>query len=289
MLRPFAYLKPASLKEALGVLSSHPGAVPLAGGTDLLVDIRSGKARPSLVVDLKGIPALAGIQVEDQLVSMGALVTVTDVLDSPVLDQRFAALQDAARVFGCQEICHRATLGGNLAHASPGSEYGTALAVFDARVELAGPDGVRILPLAEFLVEAGKNALQAGEILTRILIPQPPQGSRSAYRRGSRVRGMDLASFCCAVLVENPREVDRRRVRVAVGAMNPVPTRLAAVEGLLSGQPWNDELMARMQAEISRGLNPRAGSLRATPAYKRDCIGVLCRRALEDLCASGES
>jgi len=284
MLEHFNYVKPANLKLATSLLHENKGAVVLAGGTDLLVEIRAGEQHPRFVIDIKGIKELSGISRRDNTVSIGATATVTDLLESPELNGPLMVLKDAARVFGCLEIRHRATVGGNLAHGSPGSEFGTALSVFDTRVELASSSGQREMPLSEFLTGAGRTAMKSNEILTRILVPLPPPDSRGTYRRSSRVRGMDLAAFSCAVLIINPQEVSRREVRVAVGAMNPVPTRVEAVEQLLHGKPWTAKILDKMEELIKAGLKPRATSLRATPEYKLAVVGILCRRALEDLC-----
>jgi CO/xanthine dehydrogenase FAD-binding subunit len=283
MLRPFDYYRPKDLAEAQTLLIQEPSAAVLAGGTDVVVNLRRGSIKPPMVVDIKGLEGLRGIGWQDDRLSLGALTTFNDLLASPEVNEHFTVLADAARVMGCREIRHRATLGGNVVNASPGAESGSPLAALEAEVVLAGPQGSRQMAIGDFWQGVGQTALRPGELLTHILVPTLPPGSRSAYLRRSRVLGMDLASVNVSVVVTDPDRADRRRVRVAMGAVAPTPVRAAETEGLLAGQDLTPALYARMRQTIQKGIEPRATSLRATPEYKKRMVGVMTQMILEDL------
>ena len=283
MLRPFDYSRPADMDEALTLLGQGPEAAVLAGGTDLLVRMRRDSRRPPLVVDIKGLEECRGIGWQNEHLSVGALTTFNDLLDSGEIREHFPLLMDAARVMGCCEIRQRATLGGNVVNASPGAESGSPLAVLQAQVIVRGPRGSRQMPIGDFWQGVGKTALFPGELLTHVLIPRLPPGSRSAYLRRSRVRGMDLASVNVAVVVINPQVSENRQIRIAMGAVAPMPLRAGKVEAMLRGQEITPELLAGMREKIQEGLAPRATSLRASPEYKKEMVAVLTEMALQRL------
>jgi CO/xanthine dehydrogenase FAD-binding subunit len=283
MLSPFEYHRPKDLAEALECLRQEPRALPLAGGTDLLVKMRRGKLTPPALVDIKNLQVCRGIRQENGHLSVGALTDFQELLESDLIRERYQVLHQAARAMGCYEIRRRATLGGNVANASPGAESGSPLAVLEALVELAGPDGRRRLPVAEFWQGPGRTALAPGELLVRILIPDLPPGSRGRYQRRSRVRGMDLASMNAAVVVIDPEQIETREIRIALGAVAPTPVRSGAVEEMLAGREVDEKLLERLMEEISRDLHPRASSLRASPEYKKRMAGALVVRALHEL------
>ncbi len=286
MLRPFDYYKAGTLEEASRLLLEHENARPLAGGTDLLVKLRDGKSAYPTVIDIKGLDDLKGIRMEDEILSIGALATVTDILESPLLCGPYELLKESAEVFGCLEIRHRATVGGSIAHASPGGEFGSPMMVLKAMVELYGPEGKRTLPVADFITGPTRTAIKPGEILVRILVPKYPESTVSAYRRRSRIAGMDLASMNMAVLITDAPDQVSRRFRVAAGAVAATPIRLDAAEEILNGSPLTDATIKEAARKANEGLNPRASSLRATPEYKKDMIYILLKRILADLLGS---
>lgn len=288
MFRPFDYYRARSLQEASSLLLQHEGAKVLAGGTDLLVKLRDGKDACRAVVDIKGIEELKTITMEGDTLSIGALATVTDILESELLAGPYGLLKEAAAVFGCLEIRHRATVGGSIAHASPGGEFGTPLLVLEAMVELAGADdkrmmSKRVLPVSEFITGPTRTCIQPGEVLVRLLVPGYSAEVRSAYRRRSRIAGMDLASMNMAVLITDTRSEAKRQFRVAAGAMAATPIRLKEAEEVLNGAALTPALINRAARAANENLAPRASSLRATPAYKKDMIYILLKRIITEL------
>lgn len=285
MLRPFDYHRPRTLAEACALGASLESAAYLAGGTDLLVKIRDGKQRTRHVIDLKHVAGLERVRRDGEHLVIGALATVTDLLHAEEVhaEPGLAVLGDAGRLFGCDEIRHRATVCGNVAHASPGAEYGSPMFVLEALCVVHGPTGERTLPVADFYRGPGQSALGAGEVLTALRVPIAPRPCASAYLRRSRVRGMDLAGLNLALLVLDANDPARRRVRVALGAVAGTPIRAPEVEALLSGGPITAERLERARALLGSGINPRPTSLRASPEYKKAMVAHLLQDGLERL------
>ncbi len=284
MFDPYRYVRPRTARKAAALLASEPGARALAGGTDLLVEMRARNLRPGLIVDLKGIPRLRGVTRRKGQVRIGALTTVTDLLESPLIAGPLAALREAAAVFGCHEVRNRATVGGNLANASPGAEFTVPLMALDAEVELQGASGPpRLLPLAEFLLGPGRTALAPGELVLAVEIPAVDKRLRTAYRRRARTRGMDLAGVSLAVAARPGAAPGHWKVTVSMGAVAGVPPRPAAAEALLSGGPLDPARVKEAGRLLVADLAPRATSLRATPAYKLAVLPVMLERMLHDL------
>lgn len=281
MLEPYRYLRPTTLQEASEMLCLQ-GAMALAGGTDLLVEMRERKRKPPVMVDLKHLTGLRGIEHNQANIRLGALTTVTDVLEDSRLTARLPALKQAAEVFACCEIRHRATLGGNVANASPGAEFTVPLVALDAAVEIWGPEGPRAMTLSNFLLGPGQTDLETGEFVTGLSIPLTPD-MRCAYRRKARTRGMDLAAVSLAVVAHGASRPEERRICLSMGAVERVPPRPSRVEAMLSGVRLTRELTAHAGQALIEPLAPRASSLRASPTYKKAVLPVLLRRLLEEL------
>jgi CO/xanthine dehydrogenase FAD-binding subunit len=277
----FGYVRPTSRGEVSRLLASEPDALLLAGGTDLLVEMRNREIRAGTLIDLKALPELARIQRAGDSLEIGALATVSDLLADPLVGARLPILAQASRVFACREIRHRATIGGNIAHASPGAEFGTPLVVLEAAAVIEGARGRREVPIVDFFVGPGRTCIDrgAGEWLAALRVPIPTLPTAMEYRRYSRVRGMDLACAALSVLVEEPAVVARRRVRLALGAVSPVPALRAEAGALLSGRAWSAEVVARAKQAMLDGIEPRRSSIRSTPEYKKHILGVY----LEDI------
>ena len=290
MYRRLDYVAPERTDEVFSALAGNAGAQVLAGGTDLLLELREEVPEDTLLVDIKRCEgALRGVEERgDGSVWIGALSTIRDLQESELLRSRYPALTDAADLFGCLEIRYRATIGGNVAHASPGAEYGTPLFVYEAEAEIAGPNGRRTVPIAEFWQDVGKTSLQRGEILSGFVLPPLPETARSRYERISRTKGMDLAAMGVTILVLDPGDDERRTLRIALGAVERTPVRMEAAERALSGKKIDKELMEKVTREMSGAIHPRATSLRAGPEYKKAMAGILTERILHDFGLYGE-
>jgi carbon-monoxide dehydrogenase medium subunit len=276
-VRPFEYVRPRTLEEAVAILDqAGPDARMLAGGTDLIIRLRDGTLRPSVVVDIKRIPELRPrIERRDGRLVVSAGTVMTDVVDDPLVRATYPALVEAAAMVGSIQIRNRATLVGNQCNASPAADTAPPLLVYGAVVVVVGPAGERRLPLDELFLRSGVTTLQRGELVTAIELPLPARRTGAAHERRTRRRGHDLASVTLAVAVDEAGEA-----RLAYGSVGPRPV-LAVEEGGPLADPGADE--ATLTASLERMLasaSPSPRSMRASPEYRLAMLRVLARRAL---------
>jgi carbon-monoxide dehydrogenase medium subunit len=278
-MRVADYRRPASLAEAWRLKAEYPHARFIAGGTDMMVQLRAGNGSPGVLISLRGIDELRGIE-RDESTRIGSMTTISEILAHPTIGEVYPVLRDAARPFASVQVRNMATIGGNLCNASPAADMAPALLVLDARVLVTGPDGEREMPLDGFFLEPGKTRLASGEVLTWIVIEPPPPGARTAFLRKSRVQ-TDLALVSVAVLLV--MEEDRCRLaRVAAGSVAPRPLRLRSVEGALEGRLVEPGLLARARELAEREVSP-VSDVRATADYRRHLTGALFQRAVESV------
>jgi len=276
-MRGFGYARPTTLAEAVALLAAGgPDARLLAGGTDLIIRLRDGSARPSVVIDIKRIAELdpAIRQVDGRLV-IGATTVMTDVAADERIRRRFTALAEAAAVVGSVQIRNRATLAGNLCNASPAADTAPSLLVFGAVVVVSGPSGARRIPIDELFVRSGVTTLAQGELVTAIELPLGDLRVGSAHQRRTRRRGHDLASVTLACAVD-----ERGVTRIAYGSVGPRPVLAVDASGTLadpeSPDAARDAILERMLAAAS----PSPRSMRASPDYRLAMLRVLARRAV---------
>jgi len=274
----YAYHRPETLDEAVRLATDIPDAQYIAGGTDLLVKMRSGPA-PSALISLRGITELAEIEVSKR-VRIGAGALLSDVQAHPVVVEKFPALVTSISSLGSQQIRNVATIGGNLVNASPAADTAPPLLVHDASVELRNEDGSREVALAEFLLGPGLTALRSGEILSAILISEPAPDTRSVFLRKGRVT-MDLPIASVAVLAER-NGAGHTHLRLAAGAVAPVPMRLRRTEEVVEESTLDDGVRALAIDTARKEIAPIT-DLRSTESYRRHLTGVLVGRALRHI------
>jgi carbon-monoxide dehydrogenase medium subunit len=270
----FRYERPASIAQATALLvEAHGRARVLAGGTDLMVALRSGAARPELVVDVKHIPGLtdigwsAGGDLE-----LGACVFVQRIAEDARIREVFPALAEAAEAIGSLQIRSRATVGGNVANASPCMDTAPALLVLGGRLRVAGPKGEREIPLAGFFRGVRQTALASDEVVTTVLVPKPSPGSRSAFDKIKRVFGHDLALVNAAASFD----AAARTVRVAIGSCGITPLLTPALTGVDPAGDAGD--LGRRLGQMALELICPIDDVRASAEYRRDMTAALCRR-----------
>jgi carbon-monoxide dehydrogenase medium subunit len=276
-MQAFAYARPATVAEAVALLEEHgPDARVLAGGTDLIIRLRDGSARPALVVDVKRIAELEpGIRVDDGTLRIGATTVMTDIVDDERVGRLFPALVEAAAVVGSVQIRNRATLAGNLCNASPAADTAPALLVFGASIVAAGPSGTRRIPLTEFFVRSGETTLARGELVTAIELPLPARPTGSAHVRRTRRRGHDLASVTLAVAID-----DRGLTRLAYGSVGPRPVLVVDEAGILADPTAGDDARTAVLERLLAAARPSPRSMRASPEYRLAMLRVLAARAV---------
>jgi len=272
------YLRPTRLTEAFSALSSKPYVV-LAGGTDFY-PARVGRLIEEDVLDISRIDDLRGIRevANADYWHIGALVTWSELIQA-ALPECFAGLKLAAREVGGLQIQNTGTLAGNVCNASPAADGVPALLALDAQVELSGAQGVRSLPLADFLLANRKTALAPGELLTAIRVPKWPAGTRSDFfKLGSRkylVISIAMVSIVIAVDVSGAIS----RCGVAVGACSAVARRLPALEKKLIGRRLAPDIADLVAESDLSPLSPIA-DVRGTPEYRIDAVQTLLKRSL---------
>jgi len=279
-MRHFDYEKVDSLKEAFDAASaSQGGSVFMAGGTDLLVQIKEGKIQPQRVIDVKGIHEMDGLSVTGDALSIGSLTTIRTLETSSVTGEKGALLTKAAARLGSVQVRNRATIGGNICNASPSAEMAPALLALDAQAEVYGKTGTRTVDMDGFFRGPGLTNLGEGEILTSLKIPLAGNRQGSVYDRVSARNAMDLAVVSVAVLLGLDGDEKITKARIALGAVAPTPIRVPAVEKLLEGHVLSAEIVQE-SAELAAQACQPISDLRASANYRREMVKNLCRRGL---------
>jgi carbon-monoxide dehydrogenase medium subunit len=275
----FDYVAPASLEEALQALrEGGEDAKVLAGGHSLLPLMKLRLAVPSLLVDLRRVPGLAGIEREDGAWRIGAMTRHADVAAGDL-----GLASAAASTIADQQVRNRGTLGGSLAHGDPAGDMPAVALAAEATMTVRGPDGQRDVPAAEFFHDYLTTAVGPGEVLTEVRLPAL-DGYGHGYRKFNR-RQEDWAMVAVCALVRRGADGTCEDVRVGLTHMASTPLRATAVEQALRGQPLEPQAIARAAEQAAEGTDPPA-DLNASGDYKRHLARVLCRRALEDAAAS---
>jgi carbon-monoxide dehydrogenase medium subunit len=281
-MRAFEYLAPITVGEALTALSGKGGrSRPLAGGTDLIGQLRRGERVADLVVDVKKIPELSGIAYgPGQGLAIGAAVPCHRILEHAAVLSAYPGLVDAVGLIGGTAIQGRATMGGNLCNAAPSGDSIPAMIVLGATCQIAGPAGARTVEVRHFCVGPGQTVLGPGELLVSLHFPPPAPRSGACYLRFIPRHEMDIAVVGVGASVA--LSADGARIdsaRLALGAVGPTPLSVEAAAALLRGKAPSEESFAeaaRLAQEAARPIT----DMRGTEAQRRHLVGVLTRRAL---------
>lgn len=270
-------LRPRSLDEVRRALGDAPGVRPIAGCTDLMVSAAEGGLEAPAVLDLLGVGELCGVRERDGWLEIGATTTFSAIRRSRAVCERFPLLASAAAVIGGWQIQNRATLGGNIANASPAGDSLPALLALDARVIVLGPNGEREVPYAGFHQGYRRTALAADEIVGWVRLPEPPPGTRQLYRKVGTRQAQAISKVVVALVgrVEDGRVSD---YRLAAGSVAPVPVRLEPVEAALVGEPFEATVPMRAGRLAAESVEP-IDDVRSTAAYRRFALAAV----VEDL------
>jgi CO/xanthine dehydrogenase FAD-binding subunit len=280
-MQQFDYLRPASLEEALDLLEQHGrSGMAVAGGTDVWVNVRSGKVKPSAVVSLNAVPNMRFLLPEGRALSMGAGTRHADVEDSEWVARHFPALQQACEGVGSRQVRNVATLGGNLCNAAPCADSGVALLLYDAKLVTQGKNGSRELTLDEFFVGPGETVLEPGELLTEIRIPDPGERTFAGYWKHTRRRGVELPllGVGCRVTLASDGTVEK--ARISLGVCAPMPKRSYEAEKVLEGKALTEETV-QAAAETAAANALVRDTWRGRAWYRREMVRVLIPRVLK--------
>jgi CO/xanthine dehydrogenase FAD-binding subunit len=278
---PLEIFQPTTLEEAGAIVKDKgPGGRFLAGGTDLLIAVKEKGFSPSYVVDLKRIPGLAGIsEASDGSVTIGALTTMREVEISPIVLKKYPFLAQSAAEVGSIQIRNRATIGGNMANATPSADVAPALLALDAQVKIAGSNGERTIDLEQLFQGPGKTSMAPEEILTTIIIPPVSPALVGEYIKFSPREMMDLAYIGVAVALTLNGGNKCQKVRIALGAVSPTPMRARRAEALLENQILTEALAEKAGAEAAAESKP-ISDVRSSAEYRREMVRVNTKRAL---------
>ena len=288
ILPKFQYLAPKSLEEACVLLGRYgPEARVLAGGTDLLVKMKSGLLKPAYLVSLKRVSELKGIYHQPGVgVVIGARTTHNELVSSPVLAAHFRSVSAAAATMAGYQIRNTGTLGGNLANAVPSADLPPILIALAAKVRLVGPASERTLELEEFFVAPGKTVLQPGEILASVIIPEQATTGSNYRKFGLRqAEASAVVGVASAVTMQDDVMQD---VRIALGAVAPTPMRARQAETLLRGQKVNEKLIA-MAAGFAAAVARPISDIRASAEYRQHLVDVFTRESIHAAIGKGHS
>jgi aerobic carbon-monoxide dehydrogenase medium subunit len=277
-MRRFEYFEPKTLGEASSLLARYAGrAQPLAGGTDLLVELKEQLRRADCVVNIKRIPGIGTLAFDAREgLRIGALVTAREIEVSPITKKHYASLVQAARELGSIQVRNRATIVGNVCRASPSADTLPPLIADGTLVRISGGSGTRQVPLEEFFTGPGKTVLKPDELVTEIVVPAPVARTGKVYIKHGRRKAMELATVGVAVTRSE------KEVRIVLGAVAPTPIRARRAEELLRGKPWNDALIQKAAAAAAAESRP-ISNVRASAEYRREMVVVLTRRALQSV------
>jgi CO/xanthine dehydrogenase FAD-binding subunit len=272
------YVAATTVEEAVAAMDD--GARPVAGGTDLVVGARQGKAPlPDSIVAIHGIDALRGIAGSGGGVRLGALATHAEIVAHPVIRERFTALADASAIVGSHATRAQGTIGGNLMNASPAMETGGPLVCFDATATLQSGGGSRQVAVADLFAGPGETTAADGELLTAVEIPEPPAGAGSCYARLEYRQQMEIAVVgATAVVVLDDGAISD--ARVAITALAPIIRRVPEAEAALVGTDGRGDAADAAAQAAAAGSAP-ISDVRASEEYRRAMAAVLARRAIE--------
>jgi carbon-monoxide dehydrogenase medium subunit len=280
-LPKFEYLAPKTLEEALALLDKHKDrAKVIAGGTDFLPKMKSWEATPQYLIGLKNVPGLDYIEHSNTKgLRFGALATLHSIEVSPIIQEGFGVLAQAARSIGSAQIRNVGTVAGNLCMAVPSADTAPALIVLGAKLKLVSLKGERIVPVEEFFAGPFQTVLGKAELLTEIQVPNLLPCSGGVYLKYTLRRAMDLAIVGVAAMIISDNGTCRE-VKIALGAVAPAPFRATKAEAVLNQKVAKDELIEETAQVASEEARP-ISDIRASAEYRREIVRVLTRRAVK--------
>lgn len=271
----FEYQRPAGLQEAYQLRADYGYKSHfLMGGTDLTVEMDQGLLSPDLLIDLKGIDTLKEIREENGEIIIGAGVTFSSLIKSPLIAEEFPSLQEASKLVASVGIRNVATLAGNICHAVPSADGAAPLLIRDTELKVGSNSGERMVTIHDFFKGPRKNSLTENELLISLHIKRKLDRSGESYLKLGRYRGEDLAQVGVAVSVD-----ENFQYKIAYAAVGPVPLRIAEAEEILSGSPPDQKKLDSAVAAIKKAVSP-IDDIRASKEYRLYMCGVMFEKAV---------
>ena len=274
------YLKPKDIDELQLVMAKYKErATVIAGGTNLIPDMRDGVKTPQLLVDVSDLSELTGIQLDDNNITIGAATTIADIADSPVIRENLSILAKAAGELGNPLTRNRATIGGNLANASPCADTAPPLLALEATVHMSDAGGnEQTVPVDKFFMGYKLTRLHRGDVMTHITVPLPaPKSSGGPTKLGLRKAASICVASVALMLVKEDNHI--AKARIAFGSVAPQPIRAYELEALLEGNTINDAVLSECDALVKKEISP-IDDIRGTQSYRQAATGAILRRNL---------
>ena len=280
-MRNFEFFEPETIEEASNLLTKYNGTAELlAGGTDLIIEMKARTATPEHVISLEKIPGLFGIEYnEGSGLRIGALTKMRTLERDSIIRERYTALAEGASEVGGVQIRHLATVGGNISHGSPAADTAAPLLALGAQVKIASADGERAVPIETFFIGPGQTVLKTGEIVTAFECPARGANQGSQYIKQKIREVMDLAfvGVASSATANNGTVSD---VKIGLAAVAPTPLRATDAEAIVNGNALTAELLEQAATAASAQSSP-ISDLRCSAEQRREMVGVLTRRTLQ--------
>lgn len=277
ILTAFEYHRPTTVREAVEALRKHPGAKPLAGGTDLIPKMKQRLIEPRHVVNLKKIPELSVVEDRGDAVYIGAAVRLREIERSETVRRRLPLLSSCVESIGSVQIRNMGTIGGNVCNASPAADGALGLVALEATVHIAGPGGERRVEAKEFFEGPGLTVLREDEIVTGFTVPVPAEDTGTCFISVGRT-ALDISTISIAVALT--MDGDRvKDAKIALGSVAPTPLRLLDVEKRLKGKTLTEKLVEDTAKMVSESIQPIT-DIRGTAEYRREASRGMAVEAL---------
>jgi carbon-monoxide dehydrogenase medium subunit len=277
------YKRPASVAEAIqALISAPPSSMPIAGGTDLMLDLKQGRHAPvHTLIDLTFVDEMKRLELRGSELFIGAAVAVNRVATDPLVGTHAQALVEAANLIAGPQVRNTATIGGNVAHALPAADGTIALTALDAQAEVASPVGTRRMPFTALFAGPGKSTIdKSKEIIVGFHLPQAKKGQASCFKRIMRPQGVALPILNCSVWLEREKDVVTD-IHIAVGPGGSTPFRATEAEAFLRGKPLTEENFSGALETLLAQAKFRTSARRASADYRRHIVGGLFKNVLE--------
>ncbi len=273
----FEYHKAKSIDEAVKLLSENPeNSKIIAGGTDLTVHIKEDVIAPDVLIDIKAIPEFKEISFSNNVLSIGANVTFSEIEDNEIIENNFRVLWEAASTVASVGVRNRATLTGNICSAVPSLDSAPALFLYDAEVYVKNSDNERVISINDWFTGPKRTSLKKDEIVTKITLKLPEEKTASCYKKLGRYKGEDLAQVGMGVLISENKEY-----KIAVCAVGPVPKRAIKTEAFLKGKEINDANIKEAQEILATEISPIT-DIRASKEYRTHIAKVMLEKGLKE-------
>ncbi len=287
-MKRFDYIRPGNIKDAIAALKANDEPYLLAGGTDLLIGMKTNAVKPKCLIDLKGIPDLEGIEYHNGF-KLGALTTVRDVEVSPLIREKIPVLSEAAGTLGSIQIRNRATIGGNLCHGSPAADMAAILLAMNCEVKIATGNGAKTIGLDQFFIAPNRTVLNRNEILSQLIIPKEIEQFKGVYLKHGPRKAMDIGIVNIAILLDADAGSGLcNQIMIAMGAVAPRPIRAKKAEALLNGNKLKSETIQKAAEAAANEATPIT-DFRASAGYRKDLVKNLVARGIHQILESNRT